>query len=63
MEQRLEASQAFEKAIARTGTLLTTTEIQQQYDRYNASESQSAEAQKILGQILDAIENRHRDKK
>ena len=63
MEQRLEASQAFEKAIARTGTLLTKTEIQQQYDRYNASESQPAEAQKILGQILDAIENRHRDKK
>lgn len=61
VEQRKEASKAFEEAIARSGTLLTTAEIQQQYDRYNASENQPVESQQILGQILDAIEDRYRD--
>ena len=56
VQQRMEASEAFEKAVARGGTLLTKTEIQQQYDRYNASEGQSAESQEILGNILDVIE-------
>ena len=60
MDQRVEASQAFEQAIKRSGTLLTTAEIQQQYDRYNASEDDTVESQKVLGQILDAIESRHR---
>ena len=61
VKQRVEASKAFEKAVARGGTLLTKSEIQQQYDRYNASEGQSAESQEILGNILDVIEAR--DKK
>ena len=46
----------FRKSIERHGILLTTDEIQGQYDRYNQSEHQDAATRKILGQILDCIE-------
>ena len=48
--------QAFADSVATGGTLLTTAEIQQQYDRYNASKTESEESQKLLGTILDVIE-------
>lgn len=46
----------FRKSIELHGILLTTDEIQRQYDLYNQSEQQDAATQKILGQILDCIE-------
>ena len=57
---REKAAIAFTECVKRGGTLLTTKEIQQQYDRYNASEKESKESQKVLGMILDAIEARKR---
>ena len=58
IEQREIATKCFADSVERFGTLLTTDQIQQQYDRYNASESDSAEVQKLMGQVLDAIEKR-----
>jgi len=58
VEQREAATECFAASVERFGTLLTTDQIQQQYDRYNASESESAEVQKMMGQMLDAIEKR-----
>ena len=58
IEQRATATKCFAASVERFGTLLTTDQIQQQYDRYNASESDSAEVQKLMGQLLDAIEKR-----
>ena len=58
IEQREIAAKYFAESVERFGTLLTTTQIQQQYDRYNASEKDSAEVQKLMGQMLDAIEKR-----
>lgn len=61
VESRKQAAAAFAKAVERGGTLLTTKEIQAQYDRYNASESEPKATQQILGSILDVIEaNRNR---
>ena len=48
--------QAFADSVATGGTLLTSVEIQQQYDRYNASKTEPEESQKLLGAILDVIE-------
>ena len=58
IEQREVATQFFADSVERFGTLLTTAQIQKQYDRYNASETDSAEVQKLMGQILNAIEKR-----
>ncbi len=58
IEQRAIAAECFADSVQRFGTLLTTDQIQQQYDRYNASEKDSAEVQKLMGQLLDAIEKR-----
>ena len=60
IEDRQKVASAFSECVKRGGTLLTTREIQQQYDRYNASEKESTESQKVLGVILDAIEARKR---
>ena len=56
------AAIAFRAAVDRRGILLNTSEIQQQYNRYNASEGESPETQKVLGAILDAIESRVKKK-
>jgi hypothetical protein len=55
--QRAIAAKAFAESVARHGILLTTQEIQLQYDRYNASESADADTQQLLNGILDALEN------
>ena len=59
-DERTIAAEAFSQSVEIGGTLLTTAEIQQQYDRYNASENEPAETQKVLSLILDAIEARKR---
>ena len=58
IESREMVADAFEAAVKRGGTMLTTKEIKLQYERYNASESQPEETQKVLGRILDVIEAR-----
>jgi CheY-like chemotaxis protein len=62
LESRQAAAQAFAETIKRGGTMLTREEVLQQYHRYNASAVESAEAQQLLGSILDALELRIRDK-
>jgi CheY-like chemotaxis protein len=57
-EMRQAAAQAFAESVSRYGTLLTTSEINLQYARYNQSEYQDARTQAILASILDAIEAR-----
>lgn len=56
IQQREIAAQCFADSVERFGTLLTTAQIQQQYDRYNATETDSVEVQKLMGRLLDAIE-------
>ena len=57
IETRQRVAKAFSDSVQGRGTvLLTTGEITQQYDRYNASESAPAATQEILGSLLDSIE-------
>ena len=58
LEVRQAAAGAFAASVARFGTLLTTREINEQYDRYNASEVQDEETQRLLAGILDVMEAR-----
>jgi hypothetical protein len=58
IENRRVAAKAFNDAIVRGGTMLTTREIRDQYDRYNASEFESTESQQVLSAVLDSIEQR-----
>jgi hypothetical protein len=58
IEAREAVADAFASAVKRSGTMLTTDEIQLQYERYNASENQPVETQKVLGRVLDVIESR-----
>lgn len=60
--QPIEARQAAVSALGASlvdhGTLLTTRQIDRQYERYNQSQEQNAESQRILGSILDLLEAR-----
>jgi CheY-like chemotaxis protein len=56
LEVRKAAVVAFGESTRRYGILLTTDQIQRQYDRYNASANQDVATQKTLGLILDDIE-------
>lgn len=56
IQQRVGAVSAFRRSVQEYGVLLTTDEILQQYDRYNASESADPGTQKIFSLILDCIE-------
>lgn len=56
IDARQAVANAFEQAVKTSGTLLTTSEISLQYDRYNASENQPKETQQVLGRVLDIIE-------
>jgi CheY-like chemotaxis protein len=58
LELRQLAATAFAKSRQRYGVLLSTQEIALQYDRYNVSETASAEVQALLGQILDVLEKK-----
>ncbi len=58
MPLRQLAADSFARSRSRFGVLLTAAEIAQQYDRYNASETASVETQNVLGEILDALENK-----
>ena len=60
IEAREMVADAFEAAVKRGGTMLTSNEIELQYERYNASENQPEETQKVLGRILDVIEARRK---
>ncbi|MCA9247616.1 MAG: hypothetical protein KDA42_10885, partial [Planctomycetales bacterium] len=57
MPVRSVAAQGFAASVGRHGVLLTTKQILQQYDRYNASEAAAPETQKLLASLLDAIES------
>ncbi|MEX2171017.1 MAG: hypothetical protein WD851_16985 [Pirellulales bacterium] len=60
IETREQAAAAFAEAVDRHGLLLTSDEIRQQYDQYNASETADAATQQVLGAVLDAIEKKSR---
>jgi hypothetical protein len=53
---RQAAAAAFARAVAQRGVLLTSPQILEQYDRYNASAALDGDTQRILGDILDSIE-------
>ncbi len=53
---RQAAGKAFRENTEKYGVLLTTAEIQQQYNRYNESKEQDAATQKVLSLILDCLE-------
>jgi hypothetical protein len=56
MELRRLAAESFAANRARFGVLLSTEEIALQYDRYNASETATADVQQLLGSLLDVLE-------
>ena len=56
---RQAAADAFDQSIQTFGVLMTSDEIQRQYDRYNASRELSVETQRVLGALLDSIEKPH----
>jgi DNA-binding response OmpR family regulator len=56
LAMRQSAAAAFSRSVRKYGVQLTSAEMQQQYDRYNASEIEDAESQQLLALILDAIE-------
>jgi len=58
IEERVAVASAFSEAVKSRGTMLTQDEIRRQYDRYNASETETVETQRVLGSILDVIERR-----
>lgn len=58
MELRKLAAESFATNRAKFGVLLSTEEIALQYDRYNASETATAETQQVLGQLLDTLEKK-----
>jgi hypothetical protein len=56
---RKAAAAAFDASVRRKwGTLLTTDQIVEQYNRYNDSETADAETQEVLGAILDSLEHK-----
>jgi hypothetical protein len=55
---RQHAAEAFRENVRAHGVLLTTDEIHDQYDRYNASATADTQTQAILGALLDTIESR-----
>lgn len=62
IENRQAAAAAFIKSVEQNGVLLTSSEVLQQYDRYNASELDTPESQKVFGSILDAIESKKKSR-
>jgi len=58
IEDRQAAAAAFDEAVARRGIMLTKSQIQLQYDRYNGSETLNKETQAVLGHVLDTLESK-----
>ncbi|MBN1853295.1 MAG: hypothetical protein JW829_11245 [Pirellulales bacterium] len=56
---RQAAAGAFRHSVSHHGIQLAQEEILRQYDRYNASETADLETQKVLGHILDTIEQKN----
>ncbi len=56
LADRQQAAAAFQAAVDRRGTMLSTTEITHQYERYNKSETLDQGTQTVLASILDTIE-------
>lgn len=57
IEQRQKAVEAFQRQLAANGSMLRGPEIKKMYERYNASEKESTETQKVLSDLLDVYEN------
>ncbi|TWT73492.1 hypothetical protein Pla123a_38280 [Posidoniimonas polymericola] len=51
------AAAGFDQSVQKHGLLLTRQQIVGQYDRYNASETESPDTQRVLGAVLDSIES------
>jgi hypothetical protein len=58
IEDRRAAAAAFGEAVARRGIMLTKSQVQLQYDRYNGSETLNKETQAVLGHVLDTLESK-----
>ena len=57
LEMRATAVAALNEAVRRRGLLMVSSEVNQQYDRYNQSRFLPKATQKLLGEVLDIIEN------
>lgn len=57
LDSRQAAAAAFCQSASRWGLLLTSGQLQLQYDRYNASEFLDRETQNMLSSILDCLES------
>lgn len=58
LETRQAAVQAFADSVTRFGRVLTPSQVAKQYDIYNASETADRDTQKVLGQLLDILEDK-----
>ena len=56
LADRQAAADAFRVAVQKHGLLLTRAQLQTQYDLYNTSEQLDRDTQKVLSDILDAME-------
>ncbi len=56
LDQRRKALGAFERQLAANGSLLRGPDVAAMYNRYNASEKEDAETQKVLSDMLDVYE-------
>ena len=58
VETRQQAGEAFANSVQQFGKLLTPSEMSLQFDRYNASETETRDTQQVLGQLLDILEGK-----
>jgi len=56
------AGDAFEEHVERFGVLLRGNQVQQMYDRFNASEFEPVESQELLGRLIDVVEESARNR-
>ena len=60
LEKRVVVADAFAASVKKFGVLLTTDEIEQQYERYNSSATEPKEVQAVFGSLLDSIESKRK---
>lgn len=58
IENRRAAAAAFGVNVDTFGNLLTNSQINEQYQRYNTSETADRDTQQVLGQLLDLLESK-----